>query len=61
VKNVKVQHIRKAGMCVKGARAVCEKYGYDWRTFCTRGYPVDEIKKIDDAMVQRLCEVAERE
>jgi hypothetical protein len=58
---IRLHHIGPAGFCVRGARAKAKALGLDWRRFASSGIPVDEVRHIDDAQVQRMIEVAEKE
>lgn len=58
---VRLHHIEPAGFCVRGARTKARALGLDWRRFASSGIPADEVRHIDDAQIQRMIEVAERE
>jgi hypothetical protein len=56
---ITLQHLRKAGYCVRGTKLVCERHGIDWSAAVRAGgIEVERLQHIDDAMIQRLIEVA---
>lgn len=55
---VKMNHIRAAKMCSRGARQWFERHGLDWSTFLREGLPVEEIEATGDAMALRVARVA---
>lgn len=56
-----MKHIRKAGMCSRGLRRFAAERNLDLDEFLKNGMPVEEAKKIDDAMVQRVVAIAEED
>jgi hypothetical protein len=55
---VTMRDVRAAKMCSKGARAFFERHALDWQEFLKEGIPVETLEKIDDAMSNRVIEVA---
>jgi hypothetical protein len=56
---ITIQHLRQAGYCVRGTKAVCKRHGIDWDAAVRAGgLDVEQVQHIDDAMIQRLIEVA---
>jgi len=55
---IKMEHIRQARMCSRGARAFFLRHGLDWDTFLKEG--IDEEKLLDtgDEMARQVVEVA---
>jgi hypothetical protein len=55
---VTMQHVRKAKMCSRGARAFFARHGLDWAEFRRVGLPASVIEATGDAMAIKVCEVA---
>lgn len=55
---VKMEHVRAAKMCIRGARAFFERHNLDWNTFIREGLPVEQIEATGDAMALQVAEVA---
>lgn len=55
---VTMQHVRKAKMCSRGARAFFERHNLDWQKFLDEGLPVEQIEATGDAMALQVAEVA---
>ena len=49
-----VKDIRKAKYCLRGTRMLFKRKGYDWSDFVKNGISIEEIKHMDDAMIQRV-------
>lgn len=58
---VTMRHVRKAGLCSRGLRKFAEEKGLNWDDFLQNGMPLDQVRLIDDAMVQRVADLAEEE
>lgn len=58
---VKISHVRKADLCMGGARAWFLKYGLSWRTFLAVGYPVETIEGTGDPFGLRVAAIARAE
>ncbi|MEM8493221.1 MAG: hypothetical protein AAF756_20580 [Pseudomonadota bacterium] len=56
--NITMRDVREAKMCSKGAREFFEKHGLSWPDFLENGVPVEAIEAIDDAMANKVVEVA---
>lgn len=55
---VRMEHVRAAKMCSRGARAFFVRHGLDWETFIRDGLPADKILATGDAMALQVVEVA---
>lgn len=55
---VKMEHIREARMCSRGARTFFERHGLDWRKFLKDGLPAETLEATGDAMALQVVEVA---
>lgn len=55
---VRMEHVRAARMCSRGARAFFERHNLDWNTFIREGLPVEQIEATGDAMALQVAEVA---
>jgi len=58
---VKVQHIREAGLCMRGARMWFSQRGLDFGQFMREGLPIEQLESIDDALAQLVCTAARNE
>lgn len=58
---VTMRHVRKAGMCSRGVRDFVTSKGYSWDEFLRVGAPLDLVRTVDDAMVQKVADIAEAE
>ena len=55
---VKMEHVRAAKMCSRGARTFFKRHNLDWNTFIREGLPVEQIEATGDAMALQVAEVA---
>lgn len=55
---VKMEHVRAARMCSRGARAFFVRHGLDWERFLREGLPAEQIEATGDAMAIKVAEVA---
>lgn len=55
---VKMEHVRAARMCSRGARAFFRRHGLDWEVFLREGLPAEKVEATGDAMAIRVAEVA---
>lgn len=55
---VRMEHVRAAKMCSRGARAFFDRHGLDWNAFIREGIPVEQIEATGDAMALQVAEVA---
>lgn len=55
---VKMEHVRAARMCSRGARAFFVRHGLDWERFLREGLPAEQIEATGDAMAIQVAEVA---
>lgn len=62
---VKMDDVRAAHQCSRGARTFCERHGIDWSTFLKEGVSSVRLEEIGDAMglqaVERARKRVERE
>lgn len=55
---VRMEHVRAARMCRRGAKAFFERHNLDWETFLREGLPAEQIEATGDAMAIQVVEVA---
>lgn len=55
---ITMRDVRAAKMCSKGARKFFARHNLDWHDFLRNGIDVEILEQIDDAMCQRVIEVA---
>lgn len=55
---VRMEHIRAARMCSRGARAFFARHNLDWQTFLKDGLPAEVLAATGDAMALQVVEVA---
>ena len=55
---IKMEHVRKAQMCSRGARSFFARYNLDWNRFLEEGVPAEDILATGDAMGAQVVEVA---
>lgn len=55
---VKMEHVRAARMCSRGARTFFERHGLDWQKFLKDGLPAETLEATGDAMALQVVEVA---
>lgn len=48
---------REAGYCGRGVREKFDLLGLDFRRLVKEGIPVEELRHIDDAQIQRLVDM----
>ena len=58
---VTMHHIRKSGLCSRGARLFCKRWGGDWNDFLINGVSVEILEKTGDAMAIKLAKLARGE
>lgn len=51
-----MHHVREAGYCATGVRRFCKKHGLNFSTFLREGFPVQDMERIDDAMVKTIID-----
>ncbi len=54
--NVKLQHVRSLGYCLKGIKKFLIKHNLDWKTFLKEGLPEEIITNINDEMAAKAIE-----
>lgn len=55
---IRMEHVRAAKMCSRGARAFFRRHDLDWDTFLSVGLPAEVILATGDAMAAQVVEVA---
>lgn len=55
---IRMEDIRAAGMCSRGARSFFKAHSLDWDTFIKNGLPSETIEATKDAMALKVVEVA---
>lgn len=55
---VRMEDIRAARMCSRGARAFFQRHGLDWQEFLRAGISAQKLIETGDAMALALVEVA---
>lgn len=58
---LKITHIRKAGYCVRGARAWAKRHNIDFTYFLQNGLPVEQFEATGDPFALASCKVAREE
>jgi len=58
---VTIDHARRAGLCVSGARAWFDRHGLDFRAFLREGIPAQTLLATGDAMAAKAVEHAMRD
>jgi len=56
---VYMRHIREAHMCSRGVRQVAKEQGFDYEDFLVNGIDIEILRRIDDAMIQEVVQIAE--
>lgn len=51
---IRIDHLRRAHICMGGAREWFARHNLSWDEFITNGIPVSEIEHLDDAFVERV-------
>lgn len=52
--------MRACKYCNRGAREFADRHGINWQSFLQQGVDTKELAHIDDAMLARVIEYAER-
>lgn len=55
---VRMEHIRAAKMCSRGARDFFNRHNLDWSKFLKEGIPATELEATGDTMAITVAEVA---
>ena len=58
---ITIYHVRKAGLCSRGARAFAVKNNMDWSLFLREGISPDKLREINDAMAKQVLRVYDEE
>lgn len=51
-------HLRKARICMGGARRFWARHGLDWSDFVDNGIPEEKLLATGDAQAKRVVEIA---
>lgn len=57
----RVQHIRAANLCTRGARVWFRNRGWSWTDFLRDGLPVERLRETGDALAMRVADAAEKD
>lgn len=57
---VRMDDVRAAHMCSRGARTFCQRYGIDWSTFLSEGVSSVRLEEIGDHMGLQALEIARK-
>lgn len=55
---VKIEHVRKALMCSRGARAWAQRHGFNYMHFLVIGYPASAVEATGDALGIKVAALA---
>lgn len=55
---ITVQHVRDAGLCVRGARQWLTLNGLSLEHLIRQGYPCSQIEALNDAMGNKVAKLA---
>ena len=58
---VRMEHLRLANLCSRGARMWFARMGLDYVLFLKEGYPASTLEATGDALALRVCRVAREE
>jgi hypothetical protein len=58
---VRVEHVRRAGYCMRGARRWARSHGIDWARFVAEGVPAAVLRATGDALARPVIAAAESE
>lgn len=57
---IRMEHVRAANLCSRGARAWFKRYNLNYNLFLTQGYPEATILGTGDALGQIVVDVARK-
>ena len=58
---VTIRHVRKAMLCMGGARNWFASHGFDWGDFLENGKDADELDATGDALAHQVTAIARQE
>ena len=58
---VTVGHVRKAKLCMGGARNWFDSHGLSWSDFLANGISADRLDALDDALADKVSAIAREE
>lgn len=58
---IRIEHIRSARICMRGARAWFESKGLSWTDFLRDGIEMEAAEKMDDPFAKRVLAEAQKE
>lgn len=58
---VRVEHLRAARLCSRGARMWFAQHGLDYMHFIREGYPIEVIEATNDALGLHVAAIAREE
>ncbi len=56
---IRVEHVRRAGYCMRGARRWARGHGIDWARFVAEGVPAAALRATGDALARPVIAAAE--
>lgn len=58
---IRINHIRAANLCTRGARHWFEQKGLSWQEFLAEGLPADQVRALNDPLADRVIAAAEKD
>lgn len=58
---VRIEHVRAARLCARGARQWFSRYGLDYSHFLNNGYPVAVIEGTGDPLGKMVADIARKD
>lgn len=58
---VRIEHVRKAGLCTRGARQWFRMRALDYMQFLKDGLPISRIEAVGDSLSAKVCAAAREE
>lgn len=58
---IRIEHLRRAKICMSGARAWFADHDLSWDDFVANGIPAHRVEHLDDAFVDRVLDEVRKE
>lgn len=58
---IRVAHIRKANLCMGGARLWFKSHNLNWNDFLSDGLPISQLEAMNDTFADQVCKLARKE
>lgn len=58
---VRIQHVRRAGMCARGAREFFLRHALSWEDFLQNGIDAAILDRTGDVMAKQVADLARKE